>query len=386
MITFDLQGMVAGRKISAVVDEAIPFIRGVLEPHASVVYLPGSEISTGNLKHADTLIIRTRTLCNSSLLADTVIRFIGTATIGYDHIDTRWCRKKGITWAAAPGCNSGSVTQYMVATLLHLCLLSGREPAEFTLGVVGAGHVGCKVTAAARALGMRTLVNDPPRQRREKSDAFSSLKVLLRESDIITLHVPLTVSGRDATFHLAGRDFIGSLKRGAYLINTSRGGVADEEEIKRSLWSGRLGGYIADVWTGEPAADSELIGMAKIATPHIAGYSADGKLNGTRIILRELSDYFSLPLSLPDHGVLPVPGNPVITLPGIESGTTEALHGLVRETYDIESESRRFKSSPGMFESLRNNYSSTRREFHAYSITGAHPASVTAVSLGFRKE
>ncbi|MFO7574258.1 MAG: 4-phosphoerythronate dehydrogenase [Bacteroidales bacterium] len=368
--------------LSLVIDEAIPYIRGVPEQAAAVSYLHGRSIGPGEIENADALIIRTRTICNANLLRGSRVSFIATATIGFDHIDTDYCRKHGITWTSAPGCNSGSVMQYMTASLLHLCIKHRLEPSEATLGIVGAGHVGSKVATAAKAIGMKVLLNDPPRQRREKYHGYTRLGQLLGESDIVTLHVPLTMQGRDATFHLAGREFIASMKRGAFLINTSRGGITEEEEVKKALWSGQLRGYIADVWSGEPAADTELIAMAEIATPHIAGYSADGKLNGTRIALQALSNHFSVPLTLPDDSILPVPEQKDLPVPQNIDGITEALHHLIRVTYNVESESSLFKSNPDEFEELRNNYP-IRREFSAYTIKGMHPAVSVARRLGF---
>lgn len=370
--------------LTVVIDEAIPFIRGIPESVADVSYMAGKSILRKDVELADALIIRTRTICNRSLLEGTRVSFIATATIGFDHLDVRYCRLKGIEWKSAPGCNSGSVMQYIVSALLHLCVRHGLEPATLTLGVVGAGHVGSKVAAAAKALGMKVLINDPPRQRREKPGlGFTRLGHLLKESDIVTLHVPLTMRGRDATFHLAGKDFIGAMKRNSFLINTSRGGITDEEAVKEALWSGHLRSYIADVWSGEPAADAELIEMAYLATPHIAGYSADGKLNGTRMVLSALSDHFSIPITLPDESLLPVPMNKIISLSDKEPDVTGALYQMVKNTYDIEAESNRFKSNPEAFEDLRNYYP-VRREFQAYTISGTHPARPIAAALGFK--
>lgn len=365
--------MASSRRVSIVADEAIPFLKGVAEPWCDVTYLKGSEISRNSLTSADALLVRTRTLCNRSLLEGTPISYIASATIGYDHIDTEYCNTNGIGWSNAPGCNSGSVMQYMVAAILHLSVKFGVEPGQLTMGIVGAGHVGSKVAAAASALGMKVLINDPPRQRREGSHQFTHLKKLLKEADMVSLHVPLTVTGSDSTFHLAGREFIASMKRGSFLFNTSRGGVTSEEEVKRALWSGQLRGYIADVWDREPVADSELIEMAAIATPHIAGYSADGKLNGTRIALQCVADRFRLPLILPPHGILPAPKNSLIS-PATSQGTlTEFLSYIVMQTYDIAEECRLFKSAPSQFESFRNNYP-LRREFGAFTVASGTAA------------
>jgi erythronate-4-phosphate dehydrogenase len=374
--------METGKPISVIIDEAIPFIRGFAEPFANVMYMAGNSIDSHHLKSANALIIRTRTICDSSLLEGTPVSLIGTATIGYDHIDTEYCKLKRIKWSSAPGCNSGSVMQYITAALLHLCVKYGLEPSGLTLGVVGVGHVGTKVAAAASSLGMRVILNDPPRQRVGKLNIFTPLNRLLGESDIVTLHVPLTLTGRDATFHLAGREVISAMKRGAFLINTSRGGITDEDAVKRALLSGQLRGYIADVWSGEPAADQELIDMAEIATPHIAGYSADGKLNGSRMVLSALADHFSIPILLPGKELLPSPENNSLFAGLGDEGVSETLYGIVKQTCDIASESRLFKSEPKKFEAFRNNYP-PRREFGAYNVTGDQSAVEVALKLGF---
>jgi erythronate-4-phosphate dehydrogenase len=359
--------MKRSRRVSIVADEAIPFLKGVAEPWCDVNYIKGSEIIRPSLTSADALIVRTRTLCNRSLLEGTPVTFIASATIGYDHIDTAYCKKNGVGWSNAPGCNSGSVMQYMTAAILHLSVRFGLEPGQLTIGIIGAGHVGSKVAAAAAALGMKVLINDPPRQRREGSPGFTPLPRLLKEADMVTLHVPLSATGRDSTFYLAGREFIASMKRGAFLINTSRGGVTSEEEVKRALWSGQLKGYIADVWEREPVADTELTEMAEIATPHIAGYSADGKLNGTRMALQAVADRFKIPIILPATDLLPAPRESTITTPDRMSSTAELLYQIVQQTYNIAEESRLFKSSPTQFESFRNNYP-LRREFGAFTL------------------
>lgn len=377
--------MHGNHRISIVADDAIPFLKGIPEPVANVKYIRGADITAQHLAGSDALLVRTRTACNKSLLDGTGVSFIATATIGFDHIDTQYCRKNGIVWTSSPGCNSGSVMQYMIAALLHLCSKYGLEPERLTLGVVGAGNVGSKVAAAAGMLGMNVLINDPPRQRREGSRRFTTLKKLVKESDIITFHVPLNLKGRDATFHLAGREFIGEMKRGSFLFNTSRGGVTDEEEVKRALWSGQLRGYAADVWSREPSADNELVEMAEIATPHIAGYSADGKLNGTRMVLEALAGHFKLKVVLPMAEVLPVPANPIIKIDDFAGTIPEVLNRTIMATYDIAAESMRFKSDPEKFEEIRNNYP-VRREFPAYTLEGDHPASIIAAGLGFLRK
>ena len=208
-----------------VCDDKIPFIRGVFEPYAEVVYLPGGETGAAAVRDADALITRTRTRCDASLLEGSSVRVIATATIGYDHIDTAWCASRGIVWRNAPGCNSWSVGQYAGSVLVTLARRRGLDLSAMTLGVVGAGNVGSKVAEIASLLGMKVLLNDPPRARREGPEAFVSLDRLVEESDIVTLHVPLSREGVDATWHLFGEEMISRLRPGEILINSSRGRV-----------------------------------------------------------------------------------------------------------------------------------------------------------------
>ena len=262
-----------------VVDKKIPFINGVLEKHADVVYLEGRDISRKDLLDADALIIRTRTTCNRELLEGTSVRFIASATIGFDHIDTAFCEAKKIFWTNAAGCNSSSVQQYIAGALVCLAekldiTLSGK-----TIGVVGVGNVGRKIAKLCEAVGMKTLLSDPPRQRTEGSDCFVSLEKVVEESDIITLHVPLNRNSIDKTLHMGNESFFARLKKGQILINSSRGEVVDSIALKSCLRRGTLAACILDVWEHEPDVDRELLKLVDIGTPHIAGYSADGKAN-----------------------------------------------------------------------------------------------------------
>ncbi|MBE9517603.1 MAG: 4-phosphoerythronate dehydrogenase, partial [Bacteroidetes bacterium] len=282
--------------IKIVADNKIPFLEGALESVAKVEYLPGTEITRSHLLDADALITRTRTKCNRELLEGTSIRFIATATIGYDHIDTEYCREKGIEWINAPGCNSSSVEQYIVSTLLWLAMQRSLDLKALCLGVIGVGNVGRKVASAARALGMRVLLNDPPRERAEGNAEFVSLEELKEQSDIITLHVPLNKGGLDNTDHLVNREFLAQLKNGAILINSSRGTVVDEAALLEGIRSGKLSDVILDVFENEPAVDRKLLEALTLATPHIAGYSLDGKANGTTMSVQAISRFFKLGL------------------------------------------------------------------------------------------
>ncbi len=366
-----------------VIDDKIPFIRGVFEPHAEVVYLPGGEIRREHLLNADGLLVRTRTHCNKNLLEGTPVKFIGTATIGFDHIDTGWSESNGIYWTNAPGCNSGSVAQYITAVLLEIAESKGFELKDKTLGIIGGGHVGKKVERIARLFGMHVLLNDPPRERAEGSVSFTGIHELLHTSDIVTIHVPLNREGADKTYHMVNRRFIENLKPGAALINSSRGEIVDESEVVRMLRELRelrkLGFMALDVWENEPDINLELLGLVDIATPHIAGYSQDGKHNATRMITEAACRFFGLtgtegslsinPLNNDNLNLNPRHLSPVTRHPSpiTRHQSPVTSHSFIRATYDILSDDRRLRESPGTFEKQRNNYP-IRREFSVYTI------------------
>jgi erythronate-4-phosphate dehydrogenase len=277
--------------VKIVVDKKIPFINGILEQHADVVYLEGREISRSDLLNVDALIVRTRTKCNKELLEGTSVRFIASATIGLDHIDTAFCEAKKIFWTNAAGCNSSSVQQYIAGALVYLSEKLNLTLAEKIIGVVGVGNVGSKVARLCQTIGMKVLLNDPPRERKESSDGFVALDTIVEKSDIITLHVPLNRDGIDKTFHMGDERFLSRLKKGQILINSSRGEVLETGALKSILRQGKLAACLLDVWEHEPEIDRELLDLVDIGTPHIAGYSADGKANGTSMSVQALSRF-----------------------------------------------------------------------------------------------
>jgi erythronate-4-phosphate dehydrogenase len=372
--------------MKVVIDDKIPFIKGILEPYAEVLYLPGKEISHKSLLDADALLIRTRTKCTGSLLKGTKVRFIATATIGFDHIDTQYCEKNGIFWTNAPGCNSSSVQQYIAAALLKMASEFRIELAGKTIGIVGVGNVGSKVEKAARAIGMKVLLNDPPRARREGNDKFVSLSEILYNSDIITAHVPLNVVGEDCTWHLFDEKKFKKMKKGTWFINSSRGEVTETIALKQSLLSGKLGGAIIDVWENEPDIDRELMVATFLSTPHIAGYSTDGKASGTAMIVNSLSSHFNLPLDAwyPDN--VPLPDHPLINIDCKGKSVQSIVAEAVLHTYNIDEDNINLRFSPADFEKQRVNYR-IRREFSAFSVTLSHQsveAKLALRELGFR--
>ena len=353
--------------IRIIADDKIPFLEGALEPFASVSYMDGREIGPSAVEHADALLIRTRTLCNESLLRGSDVKFIATATIGFDHIDTVYCDAHSIRWTNAPGCNAGSVQQYIASVLANLSEKHDFSMAGKTLGIIGVGHVGKKVEALGRLLGMKILLNDPPRARIEGTSGFVPLEKLLEESDIITLHVPLNRVGEDRTFHLINGSTLSLLKPGAWLINSSRGEVVETNALKLSLTEGRLSGAVLDVWENEPVADIQLLEKVMFATPHIAGYSTDGKRNGTVQVVRSLGAYFNLPVKEWEPTGIPGPSDPVIFLDCLDQSTEKLICQAILHTYDLAGDDSLFRSSPGDFERQRGNYP-VRREFPAYKI------------------
>ena len=335
-----------------VVDDKIPYIRETICQLADeVVFLSGAAITADDIKDADVLVVRTRTRCNQQLLEGSKVQLVVTATIGYDHIDTEWLESAGIRWTNCPGCNSGSVAQYVESTLLLLEQKKGLSLRQSTIGIVGCGHVGSKVKAVAERLGMRVLVCDPPLASTPSplTSHFVSLDEIERNSDIITFHVPLTKEGDYATWHLADDDFFHRLSRVPYIINTSRGEVVDNKALLLAIEEGRVRDAIIDVWENEPHPDATLLDKVFIGTPHIAGYSADGKVNADNMVIDAICQQFGL--SHP--GLIAPPALP------------KDFHytGKPLELYNPMDDSQKLKAEPSHFEQLRNNYPLRREKF-----------------------
>lgn len=341
-----------------IVDDKIPFIKEAIEKIADeVVYAPGKDFTPSLVKDADALIIRTRTRCNRELLEGSKVKFIATATIGFDHIDAEYCREAGITWTNAPGCNSASVAQYLQSSLILLQTLKGINLPEVTIGIIGVGNVGSKVAKVAQELGMRVLLNDLPREDREGKQGFSSLQTLAEECDVLTFHVPLYKEGKYKTFHLADEVFFQSLKRKPVIINTSRGEVIQTDALLKALNSRMISDAIIDVWEHEPEINRDLLEKTFIGTPHIAGYSADGKANATRMSLDAICKFFQIK---GDYEInAPAPVSPIIHAKNHEEA--------VLQMYNPTEDSNRLKNQPELFETLRGDYP-LRREEKAYII------------------
>jgi len=357
-----------------IIDDKIPYIRGAFERVAEVIYLPGPKTTSEVVKDADVIVTRTRTGCNEKLLKGSSVKFIATATIGYDHIDTEYCDKAGIKWTNAPGCNSKSVEQYIASALMVLAKRKKLQLKDLCIGIVGVGNVGSKVANICRLFGMKVLLNDPPRERAEGPDDFVSIDKIKDEADIITLHVPLNTKGEDVTFHLGNEIFFSSLKLKPILINSCRGEVLDTDAVKKALKSGQLSGLVCDCWEHEPEIDLELLAMTELATPHIAGYSKDGKATGTQMSVAAISNYFGLGMNNWQPAGVELPTHPIIELDGAEMTGPEIISTAILSTYDIQNDDLLFRNDPALFEQLRGDYP-TRREFPAYTILAVNVGS-----------
>jgi erythronate-4-phosphate dehydrogenase len=352
-----------------IADKNIPYLKGIAEQYGDVSYLDGSAFTRESIKNADTLIVRTVTRFDEAILRGTNVKLICSATIGYDHIDTEYCDTHGIDWHNAPGCNSGSVQQYIVSSLINISRTKEFNLKDKTIGIVGVGNVGKKVAAACELLGMRVLLNDPPRQNSEQDNSFVSLEKIKDEADIITFHTPLIKDGEYKTYHLADEDFFSSLKKKPVIINSARGGIIDTKAIKEALRDNRISGAIVDCWENEPQPDPEYMNMADIATPHIAGYSADGKANATRMSLESIADFYGMSKVPVAQIKVPEPANAVIDMTHFKESENPVFDAIL-QTYDPSSDFRRLKASPETFKQLRNNYP-LRREYFAYRVKNA---------------
>lgn len=355
-----------------VIDDKIPFIRGFAERLGKAVYLPGDAINAADVRQADALIIRTRTHCNRQLLAGSTVRFIATATIGYDHLDTAYLASAGIGWANCPGCNATSVAQYVECVLALLAAKRGlRLGAGTTMAIVGVGHVGTAVALMARRLGLRVVLCDPPRREGHgglhtgdtvargiaDADCTATLADVAREADVISFHTPLTVSGQYATHHLADAAFFTALRRRPVIINAARGEVVDTVALLAAMAAGQVSEAVIDTWENEPRVDRALLDRAFIATPHIAGYSADGKANGTRMALEAVGRHFGCDADF--SAICPPPIAADFRYAPQYSDVAAPCLAL----YDPRRDSDALKHDPDGFEYQRGHYPLRREHF-----------------------
>lgn len=322
-----------------IIDSDIPHIRGILEPYAEVKYLKGAEIDAKSIQNYDALIIRTRTKCDEALLRGSNVKIIATATIGTDHIDIDYCQHSGIEVRNAKGCNARGVLQWIAAVLRHITLTDNKQPSNYCLGVVGVGSVGSLVSKHAQHWGFRIMECDPPRHEREGGE-FYPIERLAKECDILTFHTPLD----STTQHLLNESLLRTMRHDAVILNASRGGVVDNLAVANSSHR-----YYFDVWENEPNIDPLILEKSVIATPHVAGYSAQGKANATAMVVNQIAEYFNLPLTTWYPSDAPRSCAQLISW--------EELCRTIDEYYPISEESEKLKLHPEQFEAMRNNYS-----------------------------
>ncbi len=352
-----------------VADENIAFVKEAFSELGEIVTVPGRMINRELLTDANILLVRSITRVNSELLEGTTVKFVASATIGVDHVDTEYLKEKSIGFAYAPGSNAESVAEYVISALLLLSSKMNLPLQQMTLGIVGVGNIGSKVYRYAEALGMKCLLNDPPKKKMTESEIYISLNQLVAESDILTFHVPLITSGEYNTYHLVNHDLIARMKKDVILINTSRGRVFDEKSIRAER--ARLGGLVLDVWENEPSINTEILKIADIGTPHIAGYSFDGKIRGTKMIYDAACAFFFLKpkWQIPDNYI-----SEVVKQIDICS-SAQPVADAVLNAYAIEQDHKSLleimemeKTEQGkFFDDLRKNYSD-RREFSHFMI------------------
>lgn len=379
-----------------VADENIPYAREAFETLGEVRLVAGRKLTSDAVRDAQLLMIRSVTRVGPDLLDGAAVQFVGTATIGTDHVDESYLASRGIRFAAAPGSNADSVAEYITAALLVIAKRQRLPLAGRSLGVIGVGNVGGRVAVKARRLGLEVRLNDPPLQRRTGRPEFRPLNELM-DCDFLTLHVPFEKSGPDATWHLADEALLRRMKPGAVLINSSRGAVADNAALLKSLLSGHTQAAVLDVWEGEPEIRTDLLRRVALGTPHIAGYSFDGKVNGTVMLYRAACDFLGVPPTWDPAPLLPAPDVPSLVLCADGRSDEDVLREAVLAVYPIERDDAALRAledaPPGergpLFDRLRRDYP-RRREFPHTRVTvaGAEARRVAALTetlhgLGF---
>ena len=352
-----------------VADAKNALVNSAFQGLGDVRTLPTQEITRQALADAEVVIVRSETKINADLLEGTNVRFVATATIGTDHVDLEYLKAREIGFANAPGSNVNSVAEYIVAALLVLAREGRCSLEQSSIAIIGVGNVGSRVERIARGLGMKVLLNDPPLAESTGDPKYVPLEAVI-DADIVSLHVPLTTGGRHPTYHFLGAERLESMKKGALLMNTSRGGVAETSALKSALRSGGLAGAVLDVWENEPFIDTELLSQCTFGTPHIAGYSLDGKVNAARMIFRAVREHFGLSASWQLNLQLPGPETPRIVVEERPRDAGSPLQSVVRRCYDIEKDDHRLRELIALpedrraeyFRELRSGYP-VRREF-----------------------
>ena len=371
-----------------VADENIPFVREAFGALGTIRLISGRAMTPEAVRDAEMLLVRSVTPVNEVLLAGSAVRFVGTATIGADHVDQDYLARRDIRFAAAPGSNANSVAEYVTAALLVLARRQGRELAGRSLGVIGVGNVGSCVVEKARVLGMQVVLNDPLLRRKTGDARYRPLEEIFN-CDFITLHVPLEELGPDPTWHLADAAFVKRMKPETVLLNTSRGAVADNAALLHALKTGIIAGAVLDVWEGEPVIDCALLDRVALGTPHIAGYSFDGKVNGTVMLYEAACDFLGIEPSWDAAAHMPAPEHPELSVDSKAAPGEDVLRQAVLTVYPIERDDRALRGicrqppdeRAAHFDRLRKEYP-PRREFHYTDVIMENEDRRVAAALG----
>ncbi|WP_238085327.1 MULTISPECIES: 4-phosphoerythronate dehydrogenase PdxB [Pseudescherichia] len=366
------------------VDENMPYARELFSRLGEVKPVAGRPIPVDELADAQALMVRSVTKVNASLLSGTAVKFVGTATAGTDHVDQAWLDEAGIGFSAAPGCNAIAVVEYVFSALLMLAERDGFTLKDRTVGIVGVGNVGSRLQARLEAWGVRTLLCDPPRAERGDAGDFRPLEALVREADILTFHTPLYKEGPYKTLHLADDALISALKPGAILINACRGAVVDNAALLTRLEAGQDLSVVLDVWEPEPDLNVELLKRVDIGTPHIAGYTLEGKARGTTQVFEAFSDFIGHRQQVALDTLLPAPEFGRITLHGpLDQPTLKRVAHLVYDVRRDDAPLRKVAGIPGEFDKLRKNYLERREWSSLYIQCDDAEAASLLHKLGF---
>ncbi len=392
----------------------MPYAKEAFSTLGETLVKDGRKITADDVRDADILAIRSTTMANKALLKGSRVKFVGTATIGTDHMDTAWFDSAGIKWCYAAGCNANSVSEYLTSALLcladrHNLTLKGR-----TIGVIGVGNVGGLVVKKAETLGMKVRKNDPPRQRSEvrgqrseirgqregEKEGWTGLDELLPEADVVTLHVPLTKTGQDATFHMADEKFFAKMKPGCIFINCARGAVVETDVLLKAMDKGIVSHTVIDTWEGEPKYRQDLLDRVDLGTPHIAGHSFEGKVMGTVMVYEEVCRFLGVKPTWTIEGRWPPPLVPEVNVDATGKRDEKVLWEIVRSVYDIQADDRRMRDREhstldtrhptssalaAHFDRLRREYP-MRREFRFTKVLPANASEELrrkVVNLGF---
>jgi len=370
--------------VKILVDENMPYARELFSRVGEVTAVAGRPIPVSELADAQALMVRSVTKVNADLLDGKGIKFVGTATAGTDHIDEAYLERAGIAFSAAPGCNAIAVVEYVFSSLLMLGERDGFSLTDRTVGIVGVGNVGSRLQARLEAFGVRTLLCDPPRAERGEEGDFQPLEELVREADVLTFHTPLFKDGPYKSLHLADERLISSLKAGSVLINACRGPVVDNAALLKCLKNGQDLSVVLDVWEPEPELNVELLERVDIGTPHIAGYTLEGKARGTTQVFEAFSEFIGQRQQVALDTLLPAPEFGRITLHGpLDQATLKRLVHLVYDVRRDDAPLRKVAGQPGEFDKLRKHYQERREWSSLYIQCDDESAATTLQNLGF---